>query len=81
MGESANFTGIFALSLVQGIYTAIILSTFIEGYDTFGTVWRFALPQALYNAVAGSLLFWLFKEQIARRVPWLKGMRQLQVRL
>jgi rod shape-determining protein MreD len=81
VGESANFTGIFVLSLVQGIYTAIIMSTFIEGYDTFGTMWRFALPQAFYNAIAGSLLFWLFKEQLARRVPWLKGIRQLHVRL
>src|SRR5512135_2457219 len=71
VGESANFTGIFTLSLVQGVYTAVIMSTFIEGYDTFSTVWRIALPQALYNAVAGSLIFWLFKEQVARRVPWL----------
>ena len=81
IGESANFVGIFALSLVQGVYTAVIMSTFIEGYDVLGTVWRFALPQALYNAVAGSMLLWLFKEQVARRVPWLKAIRQLQVRL
>ena len=80
VGESANFTGIFALSLVQGVYTAIIMGTFVEGYDTFKTIWRFALPQALYNAFAGSMLFWLFKEQVSRRVPWLKGIR-LQVRL
>jgi rod shape-determining protein MreD len=81
IGESANFVGIFALSIIQGVYTAVIMSTLIEGYDVIGTIWRLALPQACYNALAGSLLLWLFKGQVAKRVPWLRAMKQLQVRL
>ena len=81
IGESANFAGIFVLSLIQGIYTSALLNTFADGQGIFGRVLRFALPQALYNAFAGALLLWMFKEQVARRVPWLKAIRQLQVRL
>jgi len=81
IGESANFIGIFVLSLVQGVYTALMMSAFIGGYDVVNASLRFALPQAFYNAMAGALILWLFKEQIARRTPWLKVIRQLRVRL
>jgi rod shape-determining protein MreD len=81
VGESANFSGIFALSLVQGVYTTLLLNTFMENYDAFGSLWRLVLPQAIYNAVAGAIILWLFKEQLSSRVPWLKTIRQFQVRL
>ena len=80
VGESANFAGIFALTLAAGIYVSAMLITFEGGHDFFWRVLRFALPQALYNAFTGAIILWLFKEQVARRVPWLKAIRQFQVR-
>ena len=80
VGESANFAGIFVLTLAAGIYVSAMLSTFVGGQDFFWRVLRFALPQALYNAVMGAVILWLFKEQVARRVPWLKAIKQFQVR-
>jgi rod shape-determining protein MreD len=80
VGESANFTGIFVLSLIQGVYTALVMSAFIGGYGVFGAVARFALPQALYNAAVGAFMLWVFKGQVERRTPWLKVIRQLRVR-
>jgi rod shape-determining protein MreD len=81
IGEAANFTGIFILSLIQGLYTAVMFNTFVEGYDFMGGIWRFALPAAAYNAVAGTVFLWLFKKRIASRVPWLKTIRHIKVRL
>jgi len=81
IGETANFMGMFSLSLVQGLYIAVIMNTFIEGYDFLGGTLRFALPQAIYNAVAGTGVLWLFKKSIASRVPWLKTIRHIKVQL
>lgn len=78
IGEAANFSGIFMLSLVNGIYTSAVLEALRGGADIFGRIVRFALPLAAYNAVIGAVVLYLFKEQVTRRVPWLK---QLQVRL
>ena len=78
VGESANFGGIFGLSALGALYAAALIGT-LSG--TAGTLWlmmRFGLPGALYNAVVGACLLWLFKKQLARRVPWL---RYIQVRL
>ncbi len=81
IGESANFIGIFFLSLIQGVYTALVMSAFIGGYSVPHAALRFALPAAAYNAGAGALLMWFFKGQMAGRTPWLKVVRQLKVRL
>jgi len=81
VGEAANFTGIFVLSMIQGVYTAVMFNTFVEGYDLMGGIWRFALPSAACNAVVGTLILWLFKKRIARRVPWLKTIRHIKVHL
>lgn len=72
IGEVANFGGIFALSLVQGAYSAVVMSTFISGYDYWGAVLRIALPQALYTAFAGLFMLWLFRKRLADMVPWLE---------
>jgi len=81
IGESSNFGGIFTASLLGGIYTAALVSTVRGGQDTLYLALRFGLPQAAYNAFAGVFILWLFKELLARRVPWLQKVRQLQVRL
>jgi len=75
IGETANFGGILLLSVTQGVYTAAILSTLMDGYSFFGGLFRFALPQALYSALAGTAILWLFKKPVARRVPWLGKLR------
>jgi rod shape-determining protein MreD len=81
IGESANFGGIFIVSLVQGAYTAAILNAFKDSTEIFYMILTFALPQALYNAVAGIFVLWLFKKQLARRVPWLRPLRPGRYRL
>jgi len=81
IGETANFTGLLLLSIVQGVYTAVLMNTFLEGYDFWGGLLRFAVPQALYSAAAGTLVLWLFKKEIASRVPWLKTIRHIKVQL
>jgi rod shape-determining protein MreD len=80
IGESANFAGIFILSLISSIYVILVMQNLLGGSGIVSGVFRFALPQAFYNAVAGVFLLWVFKEQLSRRVPWLKVIRQLQVR-
>lgn len=80
IGESANFSGIFILSLISDFYIVLIMQNQQGSSGIVSGVFRFALPQAFYNAVAGALLLWVFKEQFARRVPWLRVIRQLQVR-
>ena len=50
-----------------------------EFANFLGGILRFALPQALYNAACGTLVLWLFKGEIARRVPWLKTIRHIKV--
>lgn len=80
IGESANFAGIFILSLISGVYIILIMQNLQGGSGIVSGIFRFALPQAFYNAAAGALTLWVFKEQFARRVPWLKVIRQLQVR-
>ncbi len=80
IGESANFAGVFTLSFVSGIYVILIMHNLQGGSGIVSGVFRFALPQAFYNAVTGAFFLWVFKEQLARRVPWLKVIRQLQVR-
>ncbi len=81
IGESANFAGIFALSLVNGVYTALLVGTVRGESDILYKILRFGLPQALYNALVGAFLLWLFRSRLSRRVPWLKSIRQLQVRI
>jgi rod shape-determining protein MreD len=80
VGESANFAGIFILSFISSIYVILIMHNLQGGSGIVSGALRFALPQALYNAVAGAFFLWVFKEQLSRRVPWLKVIRQLQVR-
>jgi rod shape-determining protein MreD len=81
IGESANFAGILVLSLINGIYTAALVETVRGGNEIIYMSLRYALPQAFYNALAGALLLWLFRSSLSRRVPWLKTIRQLQVRI
>ena len=81
IGESANFAGIFVLSLINGIYTAALVETVRGGNEIIYMSLRYALPQAFYNALAGALLLWLFRSRLSQRVPWLKTIRQLQVRI
>lgn len=81
VGESANFAGIFLLSLINAFYTAALLNALRGGTDLLGTALRYGLPQAVYNAAAGAVLLWFFKGYIARRAPWLKAIREFQVRL
>jgi rod shape-determining protein MreD len=80
IGESANFTGIFILSLISDVYIILIMQNLGGGSGIVSGILRFALPHAFYNAVAGAFFLWLFKERLARRAPWLKVIRQLQVR-
>ena len=80
IGESANFAGIFILSLVSSVYVILIMQNLQGGSGIVYSVFRFALPQAFYNAALGVFFLWVFKEQLARRAPWLKVIRQLQVR-
>ena len=81
IGESANFAGIFVLSLINGIYTAALVETVRGGNEIIYMSLRYGLPQAFYNALAGALLLWLFRSRLSQRVPWLKTIRQLQVRI
>lgn len=81
IGESANFAGIFLLSLINGLYTAELLTAIRGGSGALGTALRYGLPMAAYNAVAGAVILWLFKEQVARRAPWLRAIREFKVRL
>ena len=77
VGESANFAGIFLLSLTAGLYISTVMEALLGGSGTLYRMMRFALPQAMYNAVAGAFLLWLFRERLARRVPWLKAITGL----
>ncbi len=81
IGESANFAGLFVLSLVNGIYTAALVETVRGDGGILFRILRFGLPQALYNAFAGAFLLWLFRSRLARRAPWLKSIRQMRVRI
>ncbi len=81
IGESANFAGLFALSLVNGVYTAVVVETVRGDGGILFRILRFGLPQALYNALAGAFLLWLFRSRLSKRVPWLKSIRQIQVRI
>ncbi len=80
VGESANFSGIFILSLLSDVYIILIMQNLQGGSGIVSGIFRFALPHSLYNAVAGAISLWVFKEQFTRRVPWLRVIRQLQVR-
>ncbi|MBI5190576.1 MAG: rod shape-determining protein MreD [Nitrospirae bacterium] len=71
ISEVANFGGIFAISLVQGAYSAVVMSTFINGYDAWAAILGVALPQSVYTACAGVLMLWLFRKRLADMVPWL----------
>ena len=77
VGESANLAGIFLLSLASGLYISTVMEALLGGSGTLSRMLRFALPQAIYNALAGAFLLWLFRERLARRVPWLKAIAGL----
>jgi len=81
VGENANFVGMLSLSLAQGTYTAVVLNTLFQDYSFWGGLLWSALPQAFMTAVAGALILWMFKEEIASRVPWLRIIRNIQVRM
>ena len=81
IGDSANFAGILGVSLAQCIYTAVLLKTFVVGYDIMRGLLAVALPSAFYTAVAGAAALKLFNKGLTRRVPWLRTFRHVRVRL
>ncbi len=81
VGEAANFVGILALGLVQGIYTSVVLGTFLGDYDMLAGVLRYGLPQALYNAAAGAVILWFVDPENAEGRAWGGLVRRLQVRI
>jgi len=81
VGESANFTGLLVLGLVQSIYTAVVLGTFLGDYDILGGLLRHGVPQSLYTAAVGALLLWMIDENTADRHSWARQIRRLRIRI
>lgn len=81
VGEAANFAGLLALGLVDGIYTAVVLGTFLGGYDMLAGILRYGLPQALYNAAAGAAILWFVDQENAGGRAWGGLMRRVRVRV
>ena len=77
VGESANFAGIFVLSIGSGLYISAVLEALHGGSGMLVRMARLALPQALYNAAAGAALLWLFRKRLDRRAPWMKVINEL----
>lgn len=81
IGEVANFTGIFLLSLAQGAYTAAAVITLISDGSLLDAVLHNALPQALMNAVFGTFLLWLVDKDTPSPRFISRLLRRVQVRL
>jgi len=81
VGESANFTWLLVLGLVQSAYTAVVLGTFLGDYDMLGGLLRHGVPQSLYTAAVGALLLWLVDEDTADRYSLARSIRRVRIRL
>jgi len=81
VGDAANFLGILVLGLVQGLYAAVVLGTFIDGYDIPAGFLKYGVPQAVYNALAGAIILWMVDPETADKHAWGGLIRRIQVRV